>query len=109
MKHHIDRYHIFIIVFLLLSTTDFILALLGKVEMLILLLMAIDSDSAKMSDNNLTSLVRILAIPGAFWELRVFRMVLISLGVTLELQLEEGIKMEMDWKFLFLRISTKLG
>ena len=96
MKHHI-------------STTDFILAFLGKVEMLILSLKATDSDSAKMSDNNLTSLVRILAIPGAFLELRVFRMVLIFLGVTSELQLEEGIKMEMDWKFLFLWISSILG
>ena len=52
------------------GTTDAILALLGKVEVLILLLMAIDSGSAKMSDASLTSLVGILFIPGAFWDFR---------------------------------------
>ena len=34
-------------------------------------------------------------------------MLLISLGVTLELQLEEGIEMELNCKFLFLWISSK--
>ena len=104
------------LVFLSASTTDAIirkaimlLALLGKVEVLILLLMAIDSDSATMSDVNLTSLVGILSILGAFLEFTNLRMVLISLGVTLEPQLEEGIEMELDCKFLFLCISTILG
>ena len=46
--------------------------------------MPIDSGSAKMSDTNLTSLVGILSIPGAFLEFRDFRKVLISLGVILE-------------------------
>ena len=46
--------------------------------------MAIGSDSAKISDANLTSLVDILSIPGAFLEFRDFRMALISLGVILE-------------------------
>ena len=72
---------------------------------MMLLLMAIDSGSAKMSDANLTSLVDILSIKGAFLEFRDFRMVLISL----EPQLEECIKMELDCKFLFLWISTILG
>ena len=53
--------------------------------------MATDSGSAKMSDANLTSLVGILSIPGAFLEFRDFRMVLISLGVILEPQLEDCI------------------
>ena len=92
-----------------IGTTVAILALFGKVEVLILLLMAIDSGSAKMSDASLTSLVGILSIPGAFLEFRVFRMVLISLGVILEPQLEEGIGMELDCKFLFLWIFTILG
>ena len=71
--------------------------------------MAIDSGSAKMSDANLTSLVGNLSIPGAFLEFRAFRMVLISLGVILEPQLEEVIGMELDCKFLFLWIFTILG
>ena len=92
-----------------IGTTVAILASFGKVEVLILLLMAIDSGSAKMSDASLTSLVVILSIPGAFLEFRVFRMVLISLGVILEPQLEQGIGMELDCKFLFLWIFTVLG
>ena len=71
--------------------------------------MPIDSGSAKMSDTNLTSLVGILSIPGAFLEFRDFRKVLISLGVILEPQLEEGIRMELDCKFLFLWIFMILG
>ena len=43
--------------------------------------MAINSGAAKMSDANLTSLVGILSIPGAFLEFRDFSMVLISLGI----------------------------
>ena len=61
-----------------------------------------------MSDPNLTSLVGILSIPGAFLEFRDFRMVLISFGVILESQLEKGIGMELDCKFLFLWIFTIL-
>ena len=71
--------------------------------------MAIDSGSFKMSDANLTSLVGILSIPGAFLEFRDFSMVLISLCVILEPQLEEGIEMKLDCKFLFLWIFTILG
>ena len=71
--------------------------------------MAIDRGSAKMSDAGLTSLVGILSIPGAFLEFRVFRMVLIFLGVILEPQLEQGIEMELDCKFLFLWVFTILG
>ena len=100
------------LVFLSICTTDAILALLGKVEGLVLLSAKMDqwiSGSAKMSDANLRSLVRILSVPSAFLEFRDFKMVLISLGVTLEPQLEEGIEMELDCKFLFLRISTILG
>ena len=99
-------------VFLLIGTTDAILALfllLGKLEVLILLLMAIGSGSAKVSDANLTGFVVILSIPDALLEFRDFRMVLIFLGVILEPQLEEGIKMERDCKFLFLCISTIIG
>ena len=59
------------------------------------------SGSVKMSDLNLTSLIGILSIPGAFLEFRDFMMVLISLGFFLEPQLEEGIEMELDCKFLF--------
>ena len=92
-----------------IGTTDATLALLGKVEVLILFLMAIDSGSAKISCAKLTSLVDILSILGAFLEFRDFRMILISLGVTLEPQLEEGIEMEVDCKFLFLWISAILG
>ena len=73
-----------------------------------LLLMPIGSGSAKMSDANLTSLVGILSIPGAFLEFRYFRMVLISLGIILEPQLEEGIERELNYKFLFLWIFTIL-
>ena len=64
--------------------------------MLMLLLMAIDSASAKIPDARLTCLVGILSIPGAFLEFRDFKMVLISLGVILEPQLEEGMEMELD-------------
>ena len=88
-----------------IGTTLAILALFGNVEILILLLMAIDSGL----DANLTSLVGILSIPGAFLEFRDFRMILISLGVILEPQLEEVIGMELNCKFLFLRIFTILG
>ena len=51
-----------------------------------------------MSDANLTSLVSILSMPGAFLSFRDFRLVLISLGVSLEPQLEEGIENELDCK-----------
>ena len=68
--------------------------------------MAIGSGSAEKSDANLKSLVGILSIPGAFLEFRDLRMVLISLGVILEPQLEESIEMKPDCKFLFLWIST---
>ena len=78
-----------------IGTTDTILALFGNAEVLILLLMAIGSGSTEMSDANLTSLVGILSIPGAFLELRDFRMVI------LEPQLEEGIEVGLDCKFLF--------
>ena len=57
-------YHQFLQVFLSIVTTVIILALFGKVKVLILLLMAIDSGSSKMSD---ARLVGILSIPGAFW------------------------------------------
>ena len=57
--------------FLSIGTTDAVLAILGKVEVLILLLMAIDSGVAKMSDANLTILVGILSIPGAFRNLEI--------------------------------------
>lgn len=49
-----------------------------------------------MLDANLKSLVGILPILGAFIEFRDFRMVLVSLGITLEPQLEKGIEMEPD-------------
>ena len=62
-----------------------------------------------MLDANLKSLVGILPILGAFIEFRDFRMVLVSLGITLEPQLEKGIEMEPDCKFLFLWISSILG
>ena len=101
------RYTYLSSVFLPIGTTVAILALFGKVEVLILLLMAIESSSAKMSDANLTNLLGILSIPGAFLELRDFRMVLISLGVVLDPQMEEGIGMELDCKFLFLWIFTR--
>ena len=61
--------------FLSIGTTNAILALLKKVEVLILLLMAIGICSAKMSDANLTSLVSILSVPEAFFEFRDFRVV----------------------------------
>ena len=70
--------------FLLIGITLAILALFGKIEVLILWLMAFGSGSAKMSDANLTKFVAILSIPGAFLEFRDFRKVLISLGVILE-------------------------
>ena len=50
-----------------------------------------------MSDGNVTCLVGILSIPGAFLEFRDFMMELISLGVILKPQLEEGIEMKLDW------------
>ena len=53
--------------------------------------MAIENGSAKMSDANLAILVSILSITDAFLEFRDFRMVLISLGVILEPQLEDCI------------------
>ena len=59
---------------MLICTTDAILALLGKVEVLILLLMAIESHLAKMPDANLTNLANILSISGAFLEFRDFIM-----------------------------------
>ena len=71
--------------------------------------MAIDSGSAKMSDANLTSLVGIFSISSAFLEFRDFRMVLISLGIILEPQQEEGLEIEQDCKFLFLWIFTIIG
>lgn len=87
--------------FLLIGITLAILALFGKIEVLILWLMAFGSGSAKMSDANLTSLIGILSIPDAFLEFRDIKMVLISLGVTLEPQLEESIEMELDCEFVF--------
>ena len=57
-------------VFLSIGTTVAILALFGKVEVLILLLMVIDSGSAKMSDASLAGSVGILSISGAFLEFR---------------------------------------
>ena len=96
-------------VFLSTGTTDAILALFVKEKVLILLFMGIASGSAKMSDANLTSLAGILSILGAFLEFRDLRMALISLGVFLEPQVEEGIEMEEDCEFLFLWISTILG
>ena len=55
------RYTYLSSVFLSIGTTVAILALFGKVEVLILLLMAIDSGSAKMSDASLTGLLGILS------------------------------------------------
>ena len=95
--------------FLSLGALYAILALLGKIEVLILLLIAIDSGLAEMSDANLASLFGILSISGAFLQFRNFRIVLICLGVTLESQLEEGIEMELDCKLVFLWTSTILG
>ena len=82
-----------------IGTTDVILVLFGKAEALMLLLMAIGS--AKTSDDNLTSLVVILSIPGAYFELKYFRMVLVSLGVILEDRLEEDIEMELVLNLYF--------
>ena len=67
-----------------IGTTEVILGLLGKVETLKLLLMAIGSGLAEISDANLTALVGILSIPVPFLKFGDFRMVLISLDVTLE-------------------------
>ena len=53
-----------------------------------------------MAQLKLTSLVGILSIPGAFLEFRNFKMVLISLSVTLESQLEDDILMELDCKWI---------
>ena len=57
-----------------IGTTNAILALLGKVEVLILLLMATENHLANMPDANLTSLAYILSIPGIFLEFRDFMM-----------------------------------
>ena len=73
-----------------------ILALFGKVKILLLLLMAIESGSAKISDANLTSFIFILSNPGAFLEFMSFRIVSISLGVIWEPQLEESVEMKLD-------------
>ena len=102
-------HHMFIISFLVNKYTGTILALFGKVKVLILLLMAFESDLVKTPEANLTSLVGILSIEGAFLEFRDFRMVLISFDVLLEPQLEEGIEIELNWKFLFSRVFTWLG
>ena len=56
-----------------LGTTDAILALLGKIEVLLPLLMAIDIGSAKISDANLTCLIRNLSIPRTFFEIKKFQ------------------------------------
>ena len=92
-------------VFLSICNTDSILAIFENVEVLIMLLMAIDSGLGKMSDANLTSLVGILSIPGVFLEFRDSRIVLIPLGVVLEPRLENGIEMELDYKFPFLWVD----
>ena len=86
----------FIISFLVNRYTGTILALFGKVKVLILLLMAFENDLVKTPEANLTSLVGILSIEGAFLEFRDFRMVLISFDVLLEPQLEEGIEIELN-------------
>ena len=91
------------------GTTDVIVVLFGDVQVLILLLMAIGSGSAKTLGANLTILVGILSIPGPFLEFKDFRMVLICVGVIVEPQLEKGIEMEVGCKFMFLWISTILG
>ena len=52
-----------------IGTSDAILILFGKIQVLVLLLMAIDSGSDKTSDAKLTSSVGILSIPGAFLEI----------------------------------------
>lgn len=72
-----------------------------------LLLMAIDS--AKTSDDNLTSLIVILSISGAFFELKYFRMVLVSLGVILEDHLEEDIEMELVLNLYFFDIINMIS
>ena len=77
-----------------IGPTVALLPLFRKIEVLILLLMAIDSGSTKISGANLTSLVDILSIPCAFLESRDFRLESISLGVILERQLEEVIGMD---------------
>ena len=64
-----------------MGTTDAILALFGKVEVLMLLLMAVGS--AETSEANLTSLIGILSIPGVFEEFKDFIMVLVPLAVIL--------------------------
>ena len=56
---------ILLLVFLSIET-DAIVALFWKVEILKLLLMAIDSVLAKTSDANLTDLLGTLSVPGAF-------------------------------------------
>ena len=95
-------------VFKSIGTTDAILALLGKVEVLMLLLMVIDSGSANTPDENLTSLVGILSIPDAFLESRDFRMVFDIFRRYLKTQLEEVTEMELDCKLLFLWTSARL-
>ena len=64
-----------------MGTTDAILALFGKVEVLMLLLMAVGS--AETSEANFTSLIGILSIPGVFGEFKDFIMVLVPLAVIL--------------------------
>ena len=90
-----------------IGTTDVILVLFGKTEALMLLLMAIGS--AKTSDDNLTSLIVILSISGAFFELKYFRMVLVSLGVILEDHLEEDIEMELVLNLYFFDIINMIS
>ena len=68
-------------IFLLIGTTDAILALFGKVEVLMLFLMAVGS--AETSEANLTSLIGILSIPCVFGEFKDFIVVLVPLGFIL--------------------------
>lgn len=71
-----------------------------------MLLIAIDSGSAKMPNANFPSLVGILSIQDAFLEFRDFRIVLISLRW--RYQLEGDIEMKLGCKFLFLLILAIL-
>ena len=100
------KYHIFILILLSIGTTVAILALFGKVEMLILLLKLLTV--AQLKSQTLI-LVCILSTPGAFWEFNDFKMVLTSLCVILEHHLAEGIKVELDCKLLFLWIFSILA
>ena len=69
--------------------------------------MAIEGGSAKMSDDNLTSLVGILSIPDAFLEFREFCCVFDFFRRCLETP--AGIEIELDFKFLLLCVSTIVG